>query len=141
MLILIEGAYDVPERDYTLMDEIELLGDIYPVNPPVYVVFREDLRKQDDTKARGGYVLAKVPIRNGVGSRGFIFIDAGLDLIEAATILIHEYSHHLSQQNHGFVMYELYREWLREEFVEKWNEYTSSGDRVIKVGGKNEEVL
>ena len=140
----IEG-FDEPlcitTRNYTFIRELELLDGIYEIEAPVIVTFTPYLEKPDGTRAKGNYGLGQFTTRDGKKLMHMIVLDSDLDLIEAATILLHEYAHVLSQQGHGFNMYELWREYLREEFVKRWKEdYNipsdrwSNWDRVIIVG-------
>lgn len=101
---------------------MNILEDIYWIDEPVWVKFVDDLRMPDGRKVRGGCGWIPLPLKAG-GYRltHSIVIDSGCDMIEAATVLIHEYAHLLSQQNHGFLMYELWREYLREEFKRRWD--------------------
>ena len=133
----------ITTRNYTFIRELEILDGIYEIDEPVIVNFKPYLRKADGTKARGNYGLGQFVVRGGNKKlMHLITLDSDLDIIEAATVLIHEYAHVLSQQNHGFKMYELWRDYLREEFVKRWNEEyneTPSWDRVIIVGNRNGE--
>ncbi len=139
MIYLLESscAMKAVTRNYTLLKEIEILGDMYPVYPPVFVTFVEGLKKDKETVAKGGYGH----IQGETETRGIIYLNGNLEWNEAVTVMIHEYAHHLSQQNHGFVMYELWREHLREEFVRRYEDYvrgeTDQGydrGRVVVVG-------
>ena len=131
----------ITTRDYTFIRELEILDGIYEIDTPVIVTFTPYLRKFDGTGARGNYGLGQFVVRGGNRKlMHLITLDSYLDLIEAATVLIHEYAHVLSQQNHGFKMYELWKEHLRTEFVKRWSEEyneTPSWDRVIIVGDRD----
>jgi hypothetical protein len=132
----------VTTRNYTLIRELEILDEIYEIEEPIIVTFVPYLEKPDGTKAKGNYGLGQFVTRDSKKKEmHMIMLDSDLDLIEAATILIHEYAHILSQQNHDFKMYELWREYLRTAFVEKWEEdYNEkpNWDRVIIVGNREE---
>jgi hypothetical protein len=136
-------AHDEPicfaSRNYTFIRELEILDEIYEIEEPVIVTFVPYLEKPDGTKAKGNYGLAQFATREGKALLHMIVLDSDLDLIEAATILIHEYAHVLSQQNHDFVMYELWREYLRSEFVKRWEGESTCMDRVILIGDREEE--
>jgi hypothetical protein len=106
-------------RNYTFEPAVHILGDMYPVYPPVFVTFVDGLKKDKETVVKGGYGH----IQGKTETRGIIYLNGNLEWREAVTVMIHEYAHHLSQQNHGFVMYELWKEWLREEFVRRYNDY------------------
>jgi hypothetical protein len=60
---------------------------------------------------------------------GFIFITIGLTISETAQILIHEYAHHLTQCDHQFVMFELWKEYLIEKFREGFLDYYKGGEK------------
>jgi len=100
---------------------MNIVEDTWRVDEPVVVKFVDDLRMPDGTKVRGGCGWSFLALKKG-GCRQThtIVIDSGCDFIEAATVLIHEYAHFLSQQDHDFLMYELWREYLREEFQRRW---------------------
>ena len=149
MLLLLEDckncvnleSFDEPicftSRNYTFIRELELLDEIYEIEAPIIVTFVPYLEKPDGTKAKGNYGLGQFVTRDGKKLMHMIMLDSDLDLIEAATILIHEYAHVLSQQGHYFTMYEHWREYLREEFVERWGDETSTNmDRVIIIGDR-----
>ncbi len=157
MLLLLEDckncvdieSFDEPlcvtTRNYTFIRELELLDGIYEIEVPVIVTFAPYLERPDGTRAKGNYGLGKFVTRDGKKLMHMIVLDSDLDLIEAATILLHEYAHVLSQQPHKSKMFELWREYLREEFVKRWKEdYNvdsstwSNWDRVILVGNKKE---
>ena len=134
--LIIIDPLDGVTRNYDIVPYMNLLGDMYPVDPPVFMMFVDGLRKPDGTPARGGYGVLEA---DG-NTRGIIYLDSNLDWNEAVTAMIHEYAHHLSQQNHGFLMYELWREWLREEFVRRYEDANRAGNqehdrsRVIRIG-------
>jgi hypothetical protein len=132
----------ITTRNYTFIRELEILDEIYEIEEPIIVTFVPYLEKPDGTKAKGNYGLSQfVTQDNKKKVMHMIMLDSSLDLIEAATVLLHEYAHVLSQQEHGFTMYELWKEYLREEFVERWNEdynETPNWDRVIIVGTREE---
>lgn len=127
-------------RNYTFIRELEILDEIYGIEAIVIVHFVPELKKEDGTKAKGNYGLGRFVTKSGKQMLHMILLDSDLDLVEAATILIHEYAHLLSQQNHGFKLYELWREYLREEFVRRWNYAEGREDqghdrsRVVLVG-------
>jgi len=127
-------------RNYAFTRELNIVEDTYSVEPNIFVRFIPDMRKQDGTKVRGGYALGLIPTTKGAIPAHIVYIDSDCDVIEAATVLVHEYAHILSQQDHGFVMYELWREYLREQFKRRWHdviEQENRGDdrgRVIVVG-------
>jgi len=130
------GPLDGVDRTYDIIPAMNLLGDMYPTDRPCYLMYIKGLRKPDGTPARGGYGVLK----GETDSRGIIYLTDGMDWGEAVSILIHEYAHHLSQQDHGFVMYELWREWLREEFVRRYEDVKRETDqrydrsRIVEVG-------
>jgi len=135
----------ITTRNYTFIRELELLDGIYEIDEPIIVTFRPYLKKPDGTRAKGNYGLGQFTTRDGKKLMHMIVIDSDLDLIEAATILLHEYAHVLSQQPHKSKMFELWRDYLREEFVKRWKEdYNidsstwSNWDRVIIVGDREE---
>ena len=66
-------------------------------------------------------------------SKGVIFIDETCNFTEMCTILVHEYSHHLSQEGHYGKLFNLFKDWLRMEFVKKWR-YRKDAER-----GKDQE--
>lgn len=137
MFILINRAGQ--ERDFRFVRELNILEDIYNIDQEVWVQFVPNLHKQDGKKARGGYGQGQM-CPTGNYQWHIIYIDDALDLIEAATVLVHEYAHVLSQQNHDFTMYELWRSYLREEFRRRWKDVIGEEDkdddrgRVIVVG-------
>jgi hypothetical protein len=101
---------------------MNIVEDIYWIDEPVIVKFVDDLHNPDGIKSRGGCGWTVLPMKDG--SYRFthcIVLDSDLDFVEAATVLIHEYAHLLSQADHGFLMYELWREHLREEFKRRWD--------------------
>ncbi len=152
MLVLLESCencvnlenHDEPicfsSRNYTFIRELEILDEIYEIDSPVFVHFVPGLRKADGTKARGNYGLGVFHTKKGKLAHHMILLDSDLDLTEAATILVHEYAHLLSQQNHEYKMYELWREYLRKEFVRRWDYVEGrenqghDRDRVIVLG-------
>lgn len=109
------------EVAYNLHVAMNIVEDIWWIDEPIIVKFIDDLRMPDGTKVRGGcgYTFLKLK-EGGCRATHSIAIDNGCDFIEAATVLIHEYAHLLSQQDHGFLMYELWREYLREKFQRRW---------------------
>lgn len=127
MLYLVDD--EVTTRNYTFYREIDIVEKIYSVEHYVFVRFISNLTKQDGTKVRGGYALGLVPTTKGALPAHIIYIDSDLDVIEAATVLVHEYAHVLSQQNHGFTMYELWREYLREQFKRRWHDVIDQENR------------
>lgn len=110
------------EVAYNFHIAMNIVEDIYRIDEPIIVKFMYDLRKPDETKVRGGCGWTLLQLKKG-GHRltHVIVIDSECTLVEAATVLIHEYAHLLSQQDHGFLMYELWREYLREEFKRRWD--------------------
>ncbi len=136
-------SFDEPicfhSRNYTFIRELEILDEIYEVEAPIIVTFVPYLEKPDGTKAKGNYGLGQFVTRDGKKLMHMIMLDSSLDLIEAVTILIHEYAHVLSQQGHGFTMYELWRGFLRYEFVERWGgDISTNMERVIIIGDREE---
>jgi len=127
MLYLVDDA--VTTRNYTFTRELNIVEEIYSVEPYVFVRFIPDMKKPDGTKVRGGYALGLIPTTEGAVPAHIIYIDSDLDVIEAATVLVHEYAHVLSQQNHGFVMYELWRDYLREQFKRRWHDVIDQENR------------
>lgn len=137
MFILINDAGK--ERDFRFVRELNILEDIYDIEREVWVKFVTNLRREDGSKARGGYGQGQM-CASGDYQWHVIYIDDALDLIEAATVLLHEYAHVLSQQDHGYTMYELWRSYLREEFRRRWEDVIGEEDkdddrgRVVVVG-------
>ncbi len=154
MLLLLEDckncvdieSFDEPlcvtTRNYTFIRELELLDGIYEIEAPIIVTFMPSVEKPDGTKAKGNYGLGQFVARgNKKKIMHMIVLDSDLDLIEAATVLLHEYAHVLSQQPHKSKMFEIWRKYLREEFVKRWEEdYNEkpNWDRVIIVGDREE---
>jgi hypothetical protein len=137
MFILVNN--ENKEREFRFVRELNILEDIYDIDGEVWVIFVPNLRKPDGTKVRGGYGQGKMR-HSGDYQWHIIYIDDAINLIEAATVLIHEYAHILSQQNHGFTMYELWRSYLRKEFRRRWEDVIGEKDtdddrgRVVVVG-------
>jgi hypothetical protein len=126
--------------DFNVNILMNILDDIYDLEHPVFLKFHEDLCKPDGTKVRGGYSRGVLPMQKGLAPMHLIYIDSGCDLETSATVLLHEYAHLLSQQDHGFLMYELWREYLREEFQRRWynaigkEDWETDRGRTIMVG-------
>ena len=113
-------------RDYNFHDVLDLLDDIYSIEEQIVVVFvpPDDLIAPGGIKAKGNCGIGSFVLRGG-GTKFLFMIKLveGLGLVEAATILVHEYAHILSQQSHKSKMLELWREYLRSEFVKRWDEW------------------
>ena len=109
------------EVDFNMDVIMNILDDVHDSTVPIFVKFISDLKREDGHKARGGYGQGLLPTRKGPAQVHIIYINADCDMIETATVLIHEYAHVLSQQNHDFLMYELWKEYLREEFKRRWD--------------------
>jgi len=118
MFILVETEGET--LPYNFHVALNIVEDSYNIDKHIYVWFEKDVRKPDGTKVRGGYGTAFAMTKSGPAPMHVITIDDSCDFEEAATVLLHEYAHVLSQQNHDFTMYELWREWLREEFQRRW---------------------
>ena len=127
------------EREFRFVRELNILEDIYKIDADIWVIFRPGIQKGNGDKARGAYARGQIPA-TGMYDWHIIFIDDKLDIIEAATVLIHEYAHILSQQNHEFTMYELWRSYLRQEFRRRWKDVIGEEDtdddrgRIVVVG-------
>jgi hypothetical protein len=99
---------------------LNIVEDIYNTDEIIYVYMDKHVHMPDGRSVRGGYGKMHGMTKDGMVETHMITIDTSCDFIEAATVLIHEYAHVLSQQNHDFLMYELWREYLREEFQRRW---------------------
>lgn len=94
---------------------VDFLNTVYITRTPAYLFFVGQL--QDKLGGTKRAIYKKCP------EVGFMFITIGLTISETAQILIHEYSHHLSQTNHNFVMFELWKEHLTEKFREGFEDF------------------
>ncbi len=109
------------EVDYNMHIFMNILEDIYWIVEPVIVKHVKDLERNGE-KAKGGCGYTILPMKDGsIRWTHCIVLDSDLTWQEAATVLIHEYAHLLSQTDHGWLMYELWREYLREEFKRRWD--------------------
>jgi hypothetical protein len=113
-----ELADDLGERGYDLTPVYMVLSEIAPCWPPCYVIYSDKLSEMhpEGKEARGGYTMSNTNPPFGV-----ILLSHNLPKDIAVFVLIHEYAHHLSQQNHDFLMYELWYSYLLEEFLRRWN--------------------
>jgi hypothetical protein len=112
------------EKTYDLLDRaVEILANICPTTMECFVILANDVRMKDNKKVRGRYLLLDTwfPCAPDNKSRGAIFIDEDEGFVSMCTVLVHEYAHHLSQQGHGGMLFELFKNWLRTEFVKRWN--------------------
>lgn len=125
MLYLWEPQLAEVSETYTfLADAIKLLNELCHSTRDCFVVLRNNICMQCGGGVRGKYILAEVKLSCQADSEiiGVIFLNEELDFAELCTVLIHEVVHHLTQQGHGNKLYTLYWEWLRDEFVRRWNE-------------------
>lgn len=112
------------KKIYDLLDQaVDILNDICPTTMECFVLLDNDIRIEDGKKVRGRYLLVDTwfPCKPDGKARGVIFIDEGEGFVSMCTVLVHEYSHHLSQQNHDGMLFRLFKNWLRVEFVKRWN--------------------
>lgn len=119
---------EVTHRTYVIQPFLALLNEFVKTNPPVFVYFVDKLRElhPDKKNALGGYALART--RFGVPF-GVILLDGNLQVDEVVLTLIHEYAHHLSQQNHDFTMFELWKDYLEREYYRRWNDVERETDQ------------
>ena len=117
---------DLGNRSYDLCSAYVLFTDIYSCWPPVFVMWYDNLSELHPTNkdAKGAYSLTthKHPF-------GVILLDSCLTFNEAIYTLAHEYAHHLSQQNHGFMMFELWYEYLIDEIYRRWQDADGEEDQ------------
>ena len=129
--MLVEIVHDeemYTTKTYTLLPFLITLSNIYETYPPVFVMFYKDLWKvhPEKKKALGGYTLSAMKDKPAFG---IIILDDFLMAHEVMPVLIHEYAHHLSQQNHGFKMFELWREHLTNEYERRGLYAYREGDK------------
>ena len=119
---------EVTHRTYVIQPFLALLNKIVKTQPPTFVHFVDRLREYhpEGQDALGGYALARTP---GMVPFGVILLDGNLQVDEVVLTIIHEYAHHLSQQNHGFTMFELWKEYLEEEYHRRWNDVERETDQ------------
>jgi hypothetical protein len=104
---------------------IELLNDICESTLECYVLLDEDIRMKCGKEVRGRYTLVSTwfPCKPDGKSRGVIFLDEKSNFVEMCTVLVHEFAHHLTGEGHDGKLFNLFKDWLREKFVERWEEY------------------
>lgn len=114
--------------DVPTLDELEavakMLYDICPTTLECFIVLDDEIKMRCGKKVRGRYTLVETwfPCMPDNKSKGVIFVDENCNFVEMCTVLVHEYAHHLSQQNHSGMLFRLFKDWLRKEFVRRWNE-------------------
>lgn len=125
--IHIENTSDINFR--TINNAVVFLNEICPTTLECYVLLAPEVWTTDGRKVRGKYLLVDglLPCFPDCGAKGIIVIDENCKYDEICTILVHEYCHHLTQQNDGGMLFELFKEWLRDEFVRRWSEYVERG--------------
>lgn len=128
--MLVELVYDqmaYTALNYMLLPILITLSDIYSTYPPCFVMYYKDLSSihPEGKKARGGYTLSSAADKPAFG---VILLDSTVDEFEIVPVLIHEYAHHLSQQNHGFTMFELWKEHLTQEYERRGQYVIREGD-------------
>ena len=125
MLYLLRTDEDLISRYDNLDIAIDILNGIYKSTLECFVILHDDIRMKDGREVRGRYTLVETwfPCKPDNKSRGIIFIDKDCNFVEMCTVLIHEYSHHLAQEGHYGKFFNLFKNWLRVEFVRRWSEY------------------
>lgn len=122
-----EDIYAYTALNYMLLPILITLSDIYSTYPPCFVTYYKGLHEihPEGKNARGGYTLSRVGDKP---TFGLILLDSTVDEFEIVPLLIHEYAHHLSQQNHGFKMYDLWVEYLTQEYERRGQYVIREGD-------------
>ncbi len=98
---------------------VDFLNTVCTTRTPAYLFFVGHL--QDKLGGTKRAIYKKCP------EVGFIFITVGLTISETAQILIHEYAHHLAQADHNHILFELYKEYLIDEFRKGFDDFYHKG--------------
>lgn len=124
MLYLLRTA-DCKTPTFTL-DKLEvaaqILYDICSTTLECFIILDDDIKMQNGKEVRGRYTLLETwfPCMPDNKSRGVIFINEDCTFSEMCTVLVHEYSHHLTGEGHDGKLFNLFRDWLRNEFVRRY---------------------
>lgn len=117
--------------DYTydrLEVAVEILNSICVSTMECFVILDDNVTMKDGVEVRGRYTLLGTwfPCKPDNKSRGVIFIDNSCNFVEMCTVLVHEYAHHLTQEGHCGKLFNLFKSWLRIEFVSRYVKHESS---------------
>ena len=123
MLILDVPEWEkITELHAKVIEVCNMLSDICPATTTCIV----SLVDEDITMCGGGEVRGKYMLRATstapVDNIGWILINRNYKFNQIVTVLVHEYAHHLTLEDHEGKMYNLFKDWLREELMRRWQD-------------------
>lgn len=116
MIMYLEGEFDSPKVIFE--DDVNMLISIFNrlgiTKEVVYLAFLDKLLDESGSAALYKRFIYDTDMSAVYSTLGIIFVDAGVSFSRLTGILIDEYTHHITQQDHGFLLYELFYDWVNK---------------------------